>query len=110
MEDRQITAALKTVIADALEVQGEGRGFQVPYVGGRGDGTITVDGKIDLDRLAKAVRDHLRAKLATAILYACDGEGIICGVGPDEPLIIERTFDDEFLDRLIEGLAGGGSE
>lgn len=61
----------------------------------------------DLDIVATAIRDHLfdRDKVRAALLNACANEGVICGDGPDEPLIIERTIDDEFLDRLIEGLS-----
>lgn len=64
---------------------------------------------IDADRLATALHAIVydREKVRAALLNACANEGVICGDGPDEPLIIERTIDDEFIDRLIAGLSGG---
>lgn len=105
---------LKTVIATALnnefflDTEGDYSSYVYP------DGTVS-DAAINhsynffepfsLDRLSQTIRDHVfdRSKVRAAIMHACDGDGIIC----DDPLIIERTIDDEFIDRLIEALAGG---
>lgn len=91
---------LKTVLVDALHsaVQKDREEF-----------FSDEDADLGADRLATALHAIVydREKVRAALLNACANEGVICGDGPDEPLIIERTIDDEFIDRLIAGLSGG---
>ncbi len=90
---------LTDVIVDAID----NSGVQSHYLYVRGDGLITLDGRFDLDRITTAIRDHFlnRDKVRAALFDACDDDGIIC----DDPLIIERTIDDDFIGRLIAGLS-----
>ena len=103
--------ALKQVLVDALDDASHptsyGSRWFDPWDWESDDAPVIDNyvGHFDLDRLAKAVTDHFldREKVRAALIDACDGDGIIC----DDPLIIERTIDDEFIDRLIAGLSGG---
>lgn len=92
---------LKTVLVDALAAQAEGSGYDVPYVYDRGDGFVTVDGRLEIDRLATAIRDHLFDDRAREVLaWLESGQLRITSYVPG-------VSSKDAKDRLIAGLAGG---
>lgn len=116
---------LKTVLVNALEAQAEGSGYDVPYVYDRGDGFVTVDGRLEIDRLAQVIKDHLtppkvwsvysygdtietfRSKeKAEAFLAAWLADQNYPGLEDWSDVSEDTIHDDDAADRLIEGLAG----
>ena len=117
-----MTADLKTVITDALDVDPD------YFEGKNGTRTILFD-QDNLDRLATAIRDHFldREKVRAALIDALKSSTADYAATPttvhewvDDKINISAPYgwSDEgsffdmtaMVDRLIAGLAGGSSE